>query len=206
MERLRRSLGVEAAMTGQSGLVAEAAELFRQFQGGDRSRIEPMVRLLNPTLWHLARGCGLEQVDAEDVIQLAWLKLVGNPGAIRDPQAVLAWLGTTVRREAWRVAGERRKNDPAQEPEALASTQDPAPGPETAVLVAESQRTLWNHISRLSPRCQAILRVVSRGGPPDYAALSESLGIPVGSIGPTRGRCLAALRSALSSDPSWSML
>lgn len=193
-------------MSTPRSLVDEAAELFREFQGGKRSQIEPLVRLLNPTLWHLARGCGLERADAEDVIQTTWLTLVKKAEGIRDPQAVLAWLGTSVRREAWRVAGERRREAPRQDAEVLVQVQDPAPGPDETLLMDESQHQLWMHISRLTPRCQAILRVVSRGGPPDYAALSETLGIPVGSIGPTRGRCLAALRQALATDPTWSTL
>ena len=193
-------------MSTPRSLVDEAAELFREFQGGKRSQIEPLVRLLNPTLWHLARGCGLERADAEDVIQTTWLTLVKKAEGIRDPQAVLAWLGTSVRREAWRVAGERRREAPRQDAEVLVQVRDPAPGPDETLLMDESQHQLWMHISRLTPRCQAILRVVSRGGPPDYAALSETLGIPVGSIGPTRGRCLAALRQALATDPTWSTL
>ena len=191
-------------MSTPRSLVDEAAELFREFQGGKRSQIEPLVRLLNPTLWHLARGCGLERADAEDVIQTTWLTLVKKAEGIRDPQAVLAWLGISVRREAWRVAGERRREAPRQDAEVLVQVRDPAPGPDETLLMDESQHQLWMHISRLTPRCQAILRVVSRGGPPDYAALSETLGIPVGSIGPTRGRCLAALRQALATDPTWS--
>ena len=195
---------METAMTGATGLVEEAATLFEEFRNGGRSRIEPLVRLLNPTLWHLARACRLEPTDAEDVVQTAWLRLVDRADTIRDPQTVLAWLGTTVRREAWRVARERGRTLPWEDPDPEAGPRDPGPGPAEALLRDEAQRTLWNHVSRLNPRCQAILRVVSRGGPPDYAALSAALGIPVGSIGPTRGRCLDALRTFLASDPTWS--
>lgn len=191
-------------MTGSTGLVEEAATLFEEFRNGRRGRIEPLVRLLNPTLWHLARACRLERTDAEDVVQTAWLRLVDRADTIRDPQTVLAWLGTTVRREAWRVARERGRTLPWEDPEPGTGPRDPGPGPVEALLRDEAQRTLWIHVSRLTPRCQAILRVISRGGPPDYAALSATLGIPVGSIGPTRGRCLDALRTFLASDPAWS--
>jgi RNA polymerase sigma factor (sigma-70 family) len=191
-------------MTETTSLVEEAATLFEEFRGGSRGRIEPLVRLLNPTLWHVARACRLEQADAEDVVQTAWLRLVDAADGIRDPRTVLAWMGTTVRREAWKVARERRRDMPWDEPDPDTDLGDPAPGPVEAVLRDETQRVLLSHLSRLTPKCRAILRVVSRGGPPDYAALSESLGIPVGSIGPTRGRCLAALRASLTADPAWS--
>ncbi|GAA5228264.1 sigma-70 family RNA polymerase sigma factor [Paeniglutamicibacter antarcticus] len=192
------------AMTQGTGLVDEAAALFQEFREGRRGKIEPLVRLLNPTLWHLARACRLERTDAEDVVQTAWLRLVDAADGIRDPQTVLAWLGTTVRREAWRVARERGRSTPWEPPALENMPQDPRPGPADALLRNESQRALWSHVSSLTPRCQAILRVISRGGPPDYASLSAALGIPVGSIGPTRGRCLAALRISLAADPTWS--
>ncbi|MGG5752654.1 RNA polymerase sigma factor [Zafaria sp. Z1313] len=197
-------------MTATTSLVEEAAELFAAFQDGRRGRIEPLVRLLNPTLWHVARACGLERADAEDVVQTAWLRLVDKADTVRNPRTVLAWLGTTVRREAWRISRERRRSLPWEDADDDGAGRrgpapgDPAPGPAEALLRHEAQRVLWTHVSRLTPRCQAILRVVSRGGPPDYASLSEALGIPVGSIGPTRGRCLAALRASLAADPSWS--
>lgn len=191
-------------MTASLSLVDESAALFAAFQDGRRGQIEPLVRLLNPTLWHLARACRLEQADAEDVVQTAWLRLVTSASDIREPRTVLAWLGTTVRREAWRVARERRRDLPWEAPGPDADLGDPSPGPAEEALRHEARRVLADHLGRLTPRCRAILRVVSRGGPPDYAALSEVLGIPVGSIGPTRGRCLAALRTSLTADPAWS--
>ena len=56
----------------------------------------------------------------------------------------------------------------------------------------------------MSERCQALLRIIAFVDRPDYVAVSQALGMPVGSIGPTRGRCLAKLRAALSGDPTWS--
>ena len=190
-----------SAMTETTSLVKEAAILFAEFRDGDRSRIDPLVRLLTPTMWHMARACGLQQRDAEDVAQTVWLSLVARADTVRDPGSIVAWLGTSVRREAWRVSRERRLA--ASRPD-FPEHPDPAPGPDEVVLHSETEHALWRHFQTLSPRCQAMLRVVSRGGPPDYAALAEAWGMPVGSIGPTRGRCLAALRKALLADPSWS--
>jgi hypothetical protein len=62
---------------------------------------------------------------------------------------------------------------------------------------------LWTHFEELPPKCQALLRVVAFADRPDYAAVSEALKMPMGSIGPTRGRCLAKLRTALANDPAW---
>jgi DNA-directed RNA polymerase specialized sigma24 family protein len=71
------------------------------------------------------------------------------------------------------------------------------------VLRSHGDTHLWEHIARLSERCQALLRVIAFADRPDYASVAESLGMPVGSIGPTRGRCLAKLREQLNNDPKW---
>lgn len=188
-------------MTETTSLADEAARLFTEYRSGRRDSLGRLVHLLTPTLWHLARSCGASRSDAEDVVQTAWLRLADNADSVRDPQAVLAWLGTTVRRETWRVCREAGRDITLPEHREVV---DPSPEPSEAIGLRESQSALWRHFQKLSPRCQALLRVISRGGPPDYAALAESLDMPVGSIGPTRGRCLAALRKALTSDPTWS--
>lgn len=188
-------------MTQTTSLVKEAATLFQEFRDGQRSSIDPLVRLLTPTLWHMARACGLQQGDAEDVVQTVWLSLVTKADTVRDPVTIVAWLGTSVRREAWRVGKERRAATPRND---FPECPDESPGPAEETLRAETRTALWQHFQALTPRCQDLLRVICRGGPPDYAALADAWGMPVGSIGPTRGRCLAALRKALLADPSWS--
>ncbi len=189
------------AMNRTTSLVREAAILFEEYGDGHRDRIEPLVRLLSPTLWHMARACGLSQADAEDVVQSVWMTLVAKAGTIRDPQTIVAWLGTSVRREAWRVSRENRRSVPRED---FPEHADPSPGPVEAALRSETERALWRHFTQLTPRCQALLRVISRGGAPDYSALAAAWGMPVGSIGPTRGRCLDTLRKALLADPEWS--
>jgi DNA-directed RNA polymerase specialized sigma24 family protein len=64
-------------------------------------------------------------------------------------------------------------------------------------MVDDQRRTLWAAIRQLSPRCQELLRIVAFAPRPDYAAVAAGLGMPIGSIGPTRGRCLAKLRALL---------
>ncbi len=188
-------------MTETTSLVEEAALLFQRFRDGHPDRMDPLVRLMTPTLWHMARACGLQQGDAEDVVQAVWMSLVTKADTVRDPQSIVAWLGTSVRREAWRVSRDRRRAVPRED---FGDHADPTPGPAEEVLASETQSALWRHFSALTPRCQALLRVISRGGPPDYAVLAEAWGMPLGSIGPTRGRCLTALRKALLADPGWS--
>lgn len=176
----------------------EAAEAFRDYRDGEPARIGDLVDLLTPPLWAVARSCGLGIGAAEDVVQTAWVKLVQHADTIRDDQAVFGWLLTTVKRDSWRFAA-RQGTEPINE-EPVSSD----PDPETEFEDRDRAERLWRHVSALPPRCQALLRVVAFSTTPDYATISSALGMPMGSIGPTRGRCLAALRAALDNDPTWS--
>jgi DNA-directed RNA polymerase specialized sigma24 family protein len=75
--------------------------------------------------------------------------------------------------------------------------------PEERVLRDDGDGRLWQHIAQLSERCQALLRVIAFADRPDYASVARALGMPIGSIGPTRGRCLAKLRQQLAADAAW---
>jgi DNA-directed RNA polymerase specialized sigma24 family protein len=74
------------------------------------------------------------------------------------------------------------------------------PGSEEQVIIEDQRRRLWAAIRQLSPRCQELLRIVAFVPRPDYAAVAAGLGMQIGSIGPTRGRCLAKLRALLAGD------
>ena len=192
-----------------ASLASRAAAAFTAYRLGERDRMGDLVDLVTPILWHTARAQHLDIHAAEDVVQTAWIRLVDHADGIDDPQAVLGWLITTVRREAWRMSKQAGRSDLVDElPEtALAGERgDSATSIDPSVLAVlrEGQRTLWQHISDLPERCQALLRVIAFVDRPDYALVSRALGMPVGSIGPTRGRCLAKLRVALLADPKWS--
>lgn len=183
-------------------LAARAAAMFGAFRSGDQAKIGELVSLLTPILWHTVRAQRLEKESAEDVLQSVWLALVRNADSINDPQAVLQWLIVSARREAWRVVKRENRSQPTdfESDEVVAPIADL---PEEMVLRSDGEGRLWQHISRLPGRCQALLRVIAFADRPDYAAVADSLGMPVGSIGPTRGRCLAKLRQQLANDPGW---
>ena len=102
----------------------------------------------------------------------------------------------TARREAWRVHAATTRTTPVEEQD-LAPLLPQARSAETDVVAGEQQRELWEAVDSLPARCQRLLRVVAFENRPDYAQLAVDLDMPVGSIGPTRGRCLAKLRVAL---------
>jgi RNA polymerase sigma factor (sigma-70 family) len=183
-------------------LASRAARLFAEFRDGDEAKMAELVGLLTPILWHTVRAQRLDRESAEDVLQSVWLALVRSAEPINDTQAVLQWLIVAARREAWRVV----KREDRVEPRDFEDDDFVAPalgGPEELALRSDGDSRLWQHIARLPERCQALLRVIAFADRPDYAAVAKSLGMPVGSIGPTRGRCLAKLRDQLANDPGW---
>ena len=190
--------------TGPESLATRSARAFTAYRAGDGQGMNTLVDLLNPILWNVARSQGLTPGAAEDAVQTAWLRLVENAGRIDEPQAVMGWLLVTVKRESWRL-GRRTPSQPGQSgaPGIDVELEDRGPGPEVAAILSERQRRLWSHLQSLSLKCQGLLRVIAYADKPDYAQVSEALDMPIGSIGPTRGRCLAKLRSLLQGDPTW---
>jgi RNA polymerase sigma factor (sigma-70 family) len=186
---------------GATGLVDRAAEAFAAFRDGDPAGMSQVVDDVTPLLWHTARGQGLSTEAAEEVVQTAWLRLIEHAEAVTEPRAVVKWLVTTTRREAWAVA-RRSRREVCVEAEHLDRPQIGTPMA-SAVAAAEQHERLWRLLGTLPQRCQTLLRVIAFCERPDYGAIAESLGMPVGSIGPTRGRCLAKLRHALTNDPTW---
>jgi RNA polymerase sigma factor (sigma-70 family) len=179
-----------------SRLVGEARE-------GSEDALGEIVTEFSPLLWHVARAAGLSTADAEDVVQTVWMRLLAHLDDIRDSAALAGWLVTTTRREAWRVRDTRRRQ-PAMDTELFTALADPSPGSEEQVIIDDQRRALWQAVGRLSKQCQEMLRIVAFIPRPDYAAVAAELGMPLGSVGPTRGRCLAKLRALLGLDPEGS--
>ena len=181
---------------------ARLADRLRRAQAGDHDALAEAVRELNPLLWHVARAQGLPAEDAADVVQTAWLELVKRLDQIHSHEALTAWLVTVTRREAWHVRSRlRRRGEEAAD--VIEDVPDAGPDVPDALADHERQRVLWRHLSRLSERCRTLLRIIAFVDRPDYAVVAEALDMPRGSIGPTRGRCLAKLREMLLADPAW---
>lgn len=187
----------------EESLAARAGRLFEQYRRGDQGQMAELVRILTPILWHTARACRLDQATAEDVLQDVWLTLVRKAGSITEPLAVLQWLVITTKRESWRVAKSQARTRP-EDMETTGTADQPSDQTvEDEVLRDDADHRLWQHIQTLPERCRTLLRVIAFADRPDYAELAKALGMPQGSIGPTRGRCLAKLRLALAEDPNW---
>jgi RNA polymerase sigma factor (sigma-70 family) len=168
-------------------------------RGGREDAIDQVVTELSPLLWQVARAAGLSTSDAEDVLQTVWLRLLTHLDDIRTASALTAWLVTTTRREAWRIRGTGRRQLPADQ-DWLDAIPDQGPGAEDLAVTADLRRELWAALGQLPPLCQELLRIVAFVPRPDYDVVAAELGMARGSIGPTRGRCLAKLRAILASS------
>jgi RNA polymerase sigma factor (sigma-70 family) len=164
-------------------------------QNGDQRAWDALVERYSPLVWSICRRYGLGSADAEDVGQTAWLRLVDQLGNLRDPAAIPGWLATTTQRECWRAL--RAAGGPAAKlwvPDAENIPDSDSGTAEQDLLAAERHAALREAFTSLSPSCQRLLTLLIKDPPMPYAQISATLGIPVGSIGPARRRCLDKLR------------
>jgi RNA polymerase sigma factor (sigma-70 family) len=177
---------------------AIAAASFSAWLDGDREAMTRLVGVMNPVLWHVVRAYGLDESRAKDVVQDAWLALVRSAASIDDPVAVAAWLTVTARRAAWRAA-KKSSTEVVEDAPELEQRSMSARSAEDDAVARLGDSTLWRAVHTLSERCQRLLRVIAFDVRPDYRRIAADLGMPIGSIGPTRSRCLQKLRSQLQS-------
>src|SRR6266536_2938858 len=136
---------------------------------------------------------------AADVSQLTWLRLLENLGRIRDPQRLAGLLATTCRRECLAFLRRSRPATPVAD-EHLDRLLGGSAAADLSILAADQNATLWQAFLQLSEWCQRVLRALvldAEDGPPSYRLVAAELQVPVGSLGPTRARCLSQLRKLL---------
>lgn len=178
-----------------------AADAFRRWRAGAPGAMEDLVAVMTPVLWNVVRAYGLGTAPAQDAVQGTWMALLRHAGSVADPQAIGSWLTTTARRQAWRTA---RATPPVTDgDEVLGRVVDRAGTPEDAAVAHDEEQRLWDCVDRLPERCRRLLRILAFEQRPHYEDIAADLGMPVGSIGPTRGRCLAKLRAALQAEGGW---
>jgi RNA polymerase sigma factor (sigma-70 family) len=188
-----------AAATHPGEVWGQAADAFSRWAAGEMVALDELVRVMTPVLWHVVRAHRLPAEVAEDVVQTTWLTLVRKRDSIQDAAAVGGWLTTTARRESWRVAKASGRALPVEDEE-LARRASDEESTEAAVVRRDDEHRLWAAVDQLSARCQRLLRIVAFESRPDYQRIAADLSMPVGSIGPTRMRCLDKLRTVLGDE------
>lgn len=169
-------------------------ELVKRAAAGEREAWDALVRRFNGLIWAIVRQHRLSWEDAQDATQVVWLRLLESLGTLRDPSRVSAWLATTTRYECLRLIRLRRRVLSTVE-DLLESQADPVPSSEEIVTERDHQRGVFAAMRRLGPRCRQLLELSAFKL--HYQEIAKMLDMPVGSIGPTRKRCLDQLRKLL---------
>jgi RNA polymerase sigma factor (sigma-70 family) len=170
-------------------------DLAARARDGDQQAWDALVERHAPLIWSICRRYRLPDADAQDVAQGVWLLLVDQLDNIRDPAAIAGWLATTTRRECYRALRAARQHQIGwQALDAQSIPDEQAQMAEQELLAAERHAALREAFAHLGPRDQQLIAILIEDPPVPYAQISERLGVPVGSIGPSRRRCLAKLR------------
>jgi RNA polymerase sigma factor (sigma-70 family) len=195
----RRPRRTTSTTTERPAAVVEGADLLARLRGGDAAAWEEVVERYSGLIWAIARAHRLDPTRAADVSQVTWLRLLEHVEEVRQPDRLGAWLATTARRECLRAIKLRQRDLLVGDEGELEQGVDDAGGgqgggPGDALLDAERDAALWRAFASLRPQCQRLLRVLLADPEPSYAEVSAALDMPIGSIGPTRARCLDCLR------------
>jgi RNA polymerase sigma factor (sigma-70 family) len=178
----------------------EVAGLVRGAAAGDRRSWERLVDQFARLIWSITADFKLAESDAADVAQTTWLRLLEHIDRIEYPDRVGSWLAATARNECLRNLAARKRVVLAHDDEMLTGVVAVEPEVDERILADERDQVVRDALSRLPRRSQRLLELLMADPPTSYAEISSEMGLPVGSIGPTRGRCLAQLRVLLQAS------
>ena len=183
----------------RDGLTARPGELLQAAAAGDQWAWEALIERYSTAIAAVTRAYHLDSADAGDVYQTTWLRLIEHCDRIREPSRLGAWLVTTARNECLRILRHaRRLTYVADELSTMAQSQQSATSSmEEEVIVAERKAAVKEALAALPVNHRSLIELLMADDAPSYEEVSEILQMPVGSIGPTRARCLAKLRTRL---------
>ena len=188
---------VDVGGVADGGSGADVATLVRRAAEGDKWAWERLVDQFGRLIWSITRDFRLPESDASDVFQATWLRLLEHIDRLEYPARVGSWIATTARHECLRCLAGRKKVLLVQDHSALSDALVHAPEADEGLLAAERAVAVRDAMSLLPWRWQRMLELLMADPPASYAEISDQLGLPVGSIGPTRGRCMERLRVLL---------
>lgn len=191
-------------VSGQRLKSLDVALLVRRAADGDRMAWESLVDQYSRLIWSITVEFKLVESDAADVVQTTWLRLLEHIDRIQYPDRVGSWLAATARNECLRSLAARKRvvlgQDDAELDHAAAAVAFPVPEVDERLLAAERDQVVRDAMSSLPGRWQRLMEMLMADPPVPYTEISDQLGLPVGSIGPTRGRCLDRLRVLLQAS------
>lgn len=170
---------------------------------GDQLAWEKLVRRYQRLIYAIPRRAGLSEDLAAEIFQDVFTTLFEKLNDIEDPERLKAWLVTTTRRRTLRtilrMPDSLRSDSDDEETSRAEAIRDESPLPDEQLLILEEQHRIRTAVSQLDERCQTLVELLFyQREPPTYAEVAKVLGVPEGSIGPTRARCLGKLLRILT--------
>ena len=162
---------------------------------GGKQAWDALVERYAPLVWSICRRHQLGDTDAGNVGQIVWLQLLDHLSSVPHPAALPGWLATTTRRECRRVPRAARGPQAAgYAPDADSTAGEQISTAEQELLLAGRHAALHEAMAHLPPCCRQLIALLIENPPVPDTEINARLGIPIGSIGPNRGRCLDKLR------------
>ena len=189
-----------AVVQGQEASGLDVAALVRRAAEGDHWAWERLVDQYARLIWSLTRDFKLAESDAADVFQATWLRLLEHIDRLEQPARVGSWLAATAKHECLRSLAARKKVMLVHDDVTLKSGVAHEPEIDEGLLREERVQDVRDALSRLPWRWRRLVEMLMADPPVPYTEISNQLGLPVGSIGPTRGRCLERLRVLLQAS------
>jgi RNA polymerase sigma factor (sigma-70 family) len=168
--------------------------LVRAAAEGDEQAGTALVERFSGLVWSVTRGFRLSHHDAAEVSQTTWLQLVEHLGDIREPERLGAWLATTTRRLCLTTLRKAGRAVPVDLDDGYLVSPDTTVELDWALDAGQRRAALSRALDDLPEPGKALLRLLSSDPAPSYAEAAAVLDMPIGSIGPTRARCLERLR------------
>jgi RNA polymerase sigma factor (sigma-70 family) len=187
---------MKSETAAKSASAHSPGELVAGIRAGDESAWRAVTEQYEPLLRWLARRCGLSAEDAGDAVQLTWLRCLEHIDQLTDADRLNGWLVTICRRECIRLATRARREVLLSEPDMVRLIDDrhEEDDPCTQAAVRDQCNRLYHAITALPGQQRVILVELLKREDQSYLDLSRRLGLPVGSIGPTRQRAVTRLR------------
>ena len=173
------------------------AGLVRRAAAGDGDAWAWLIDRYSRLIWSITAEFRLVESDAADVAQTTWMRLIENIDRLKTPEYVGAWLAATARNECLRSLAVRKRMVLMNSDFVLDGVADHEAAIDEGLLASESAQVVREALTRLPQRWRQLMELLMSDPPTPYAEISEKLGLSVGSIGPTRGRCLDRLRVLL---------
>jgi RNA polymerase sigma factor (sigma-70 family) len=200
---VRTSVTLAECEPGPSGVhesdidESNVARLVRRATVGETWAWERLIDKYGRLIWSITREFKLAESDASDVFQTTWMRLIEHIDRLDHPDRVGSWLAATARNECLRFLASHKRLVLAREDAVLDGPAESEGEIDEALLAEERAQIVRSAVAHLPSRWQRLMELLMADPPASYAEISEELGVPVGSIGPIRGRCLARLRLML---------